>query len=158
MIEIQKVQTEDEIQIFANLKVQLIKYHAEYAHMQHIYDTEVSSYNYERARKHIFDRESFLIKLNNNVVGILQIEKQISEIDNEPILYVHALYFCNKYRDKGLGIFVLKYLCKTYKLRIECSCWYDIPARQLYEKLGFKTMYTRYFLPVNNHFYDSDQN
>lgn len=158
MLKFRKVQTQEEIQVFANMKIQLSQYHAKYAYIQGIHDSVISEYDYERVCKNIFNRESFLLQLNDTTVGILQTEKQISEIDNTSILYIHALYFCEKYRDKGLGIHVLKYLCNTYKLRIECSCWYDIPAAQLYEKLGFKNMYTRYFLPMNNPFYDSDQN
>lgn len=158
MIDFHKVQTEDDIQIFVKLKVELVQYHAKYARKRGIVDAEINEYNYEHARKHIFDRESFLLKLNNIVIGILQIEKQQSEVDNNPILYVHALYFCEKYRDKGLGIHVLKYLCNTFRLRIECLCWYGIPASNLYQKVGFENMYTRYFLPLDNRFYDSDQN
>lgn len=158
MIDFHKVQTEEDMQIFAKLKVELVQYHAEYARKRGIADAEINEYNYEHACKHIFDRESFLLKLNNMVIGILQIEKQLSEVDNNPILYVHALYFCKKYRDKGHGVHVLKYLCNTYRLRIECLCWYGIPASSLYPKIGFQNMYTRYFLPLDNRFYDSDQN
>lgn len=158
MIDFHKVQTEEDIQIFAKLKVELVQYHAEYARKRGIADAEINEYNYEHACKNIFDRESFLLKLNNMVIGILQIEKQLSEVDNNPILYVHALYFCKKYRDKGLGVHVLNYLCNTYRLRIECLCWYGIPASSLYQKIGFQNMYTRYFLPLDNRFYDSDQN
>lgn len=158
MIEYYRVQTEDDIQIFAKLKVELVQYHAEYVRKCGIVDTEINEYNYEHACKHIFDRESFLLKLNNMVIGILQIQKQQSEVDNNPILYVHALYFCKGYRDKGFGIHVLKHLCNTFRLRIECLCWYGIPASKLYQKVGFENMYTRYFLPLDNRFYDSDQN
>ncbi len=158
MLKIQKVQTKQDIQIFSKLKIQLMQYHAEYAHINGIDDYKIKKYDYGCACKHVFDRDSFLLKLNNNVIGILQTEKQISEIDNQIILYVHSLYFEEKYRDKGFGIYVLKYLINTYKLRIECSCWYDIPASQLYKKIGFRNLYTRYFLPLDNRFYDSDQN
>lgn len=158
MIEFQKVQTEKEIQIFAKLKIELVQYHTEYAHEHGIDDIDIKKYDYEHACEHVFSRESFLLKLHNLVIGILQIEKQQSEIDNNPILYVHALYFREEYRNKGFGVHVLKYLCNTYKLRIECLCWYDIPASNIYQKVGFKSMYTRYFLPLNNRFYDSDQN
>lgn len=155
MIKFYKVQTEEDIKIFADLEICLAQYHEEYARRQGINDSVEPESNYERTYKHIFIRDSFLIKLNNTVIGIMQTEIQTSEIDMEPILYVHALYFCEKYRNKGLGGYVLKFLCNTYNLRIECSCWYDIPASHVYEKIGFKKMYTRYFLPLDNQFYDS---
>lgn len=158
MIKFQKVQTKEDIRIFARLKIELVKYHMEYARKHGIADMDIEKYDYEHACENVFNRESFLLKLHNVVIGILQTEKQQSEIDGNPILYVHALYFCEEYRDKGFGIYVLKYLCNTYKLRIECTCWYDIPASNLYQKVGFKNMYTRYFLPLDNCFYDSDQN
>ena len=158
MFTIDKVQSEADITFFAKLKVELVQYHAQYAKEQGITDLEVEYYDYEHAAANIFTRESYLLKLNNTVVGILQYEQQISEIDKSPIIYVHALYFIDKYRNVGFGIYVLKFLCRTYHIRIECSCWYDIPASQIYKKIGFKEMYTRYFLPIDNQFYESDQN
>lgn len=158
MLKIEKVQTMEDIKIFADFKIQLLRYHEEYALNLGIIDSEVNNYSYEDACRNIFNRESFILKLDNIAVGILQVEKQISEIDNNPILYVHSLYFSKQYRDKGFGVYVLKFLCKTYRLRIECSCWYNIPATKLYKKIGFKNLYTRFFLPFDNHFYDSDQN
>lgn len=158
MLQIQKVQSEEDIQIFTSLKIELAKYHEQYACMQGILDSEIVHYNKESVYQNIFTRESYLLKVREKVVGILQFEKQISEIDNNPILYVHALYFSEQYQNKAWGIYVLKYLCNTYNMRIECSCWYDIPALKIYEKIGFKRMFTRYILPMDNHFYDSDQN
>ena len=76
MVDFHKVQTEDDIQIFAKLKVELVQYHTEYARKQGIFDTEIKEYNYEHACNHIFDRESFLLKLSNTIIGILQFEKR----------------------------------------------------------------------------------
>ena len=158
MLQIQKVQSQEDIMLFSSLKIELAQYHAKYACMQGITDSEIAHYNEESVHQNIFKRESYLLKFPQKVVGILQYEQQISEIDNNPIIYVHALYFAEQYQNKGWGIYVLKHLCNTYNLRIECSCWYDIPASNTYEKIGFKRMYTRYFLPLDNRFYDSDQN
>ena len=158
MLTFKKVQSDEDIKIFAELKLELIEYHKKYAQTLGIADFEIENYNYNSACKHIHSRESYILQLNAIDVGILQFEHQISDIDNTNILYVHSLYICEKYRNKTLGIQVLKYLCNTYHIRIECSCWYDIPAAQLYEKIGFNKMYTRYFLTTDNRFYDSDQN
>ena len=158
MLIIEKVQSEADIAIFSKLKIELVQYHAKYAKDQGINDLEVEYYDYERAVENIFTRESYLLKLSNTVIGILQFEQQISDIDNCPIIYVHALYFIEQYRNIGLGIYALRFLCSTYHLRIECSCWYNIPASQTYRKIGFKELYTRYFLPTDNRFYESDQN
>ncbi|MBQ4122633.1 GNAT family N-acetyltransferase [bacterium] len=158
MLTLKKVQSDEDIKIFAKLKLELIEYHKMYAQMAGITDFEIENYDYSSACKHINSRESYILQINTTDIGILQFDHQISDIDNANILYVHSLYICEKYRNKAFGIQVLKYLCNKYHTRIECSCWYDIPATQLYEKIGFKKMYTRYFLTTDNRFYDSDQN
>jgi GNAT superfamily N-acetyltransferase len=78
-----------------------------------------------------------------------QVQEQISDIDRVPILFVYSIYIRSFARGRGISNKYLSFLCERYQKRIECECWYDIPANVLYLQNGFRPIVTRYMLPLN---------
>lgn len=103
-------------------------------------------------------RDNYIFLVDGEMVGMAQVEEQVSTVDDSPILFVHGVYIKPNARHNSIGGIFLRYLCRRYKKRIECECWYGIPASAIYEQAGFKPMVTRYVLPVSSRFYGSDQN
>ena len=152
MLEFREVTSENELNILCEMKVELMDYLVQYANKFNIQDDELMKYSMEQALSTIHQRVNYLIFLNEEPVGMSQIQEQISDVDNRPILFVHSLYIKPLIQKRGIGGKYLRYLCRKYNKRIEIECWYDIPAKSLYERAGFLPMMTRYVLPTDNRF------
>lgn len=158
MLYYRQVYDNKDLLALGNLKVELMQYHLEYAAKIGIDDKELLHYSLEQALSTVATRDNYIFVLDNEVIGMSQVEEKVSAVDEKPILFVHGIYIRPGTQHEGIGGFFLRYLCRKYKKRIECECWYGLPASALYEKAGFKPMLTRYVLPMSSHFYGSDQN
>lgn len=158
MVDIKEICTKEDLLIMGSLKIELMQYHLQYALQFGIDDIELIQYDLEQALSTAESRNNFLFIRDNTPVGMAQVEEQISDVDGMPILFVHGIYIKPSARNSSIAGIFLRYLCRRYKKRIECECWYDLPASILYQKAGFKPMVTRYVLPLSNRFYGSDQN
>lgn len=138
---------DNDIKIFGKYKVELIKFHQQYAKKLGLFDNVVDNYNYNDAIRHINQKGyfQFLIQLENEIVGIVEYQITNSDIDKKEILYIKDLFVDDKFRGKGIGKEVMK-LLKTLKYRIELECWYQIPANNLYKSLGMQEIKTRYMI------------
>lgn len=158
MLRIKQIYDGTDLLVLGTLKLELMQYHLEYAAKIGISDKELLQYTLEQALATASSRDSFLLLEDNATIGMAQVEEQISDVDENPILFVHGVYIRPGARQNGIGKAFFQYLCRRYKKRIECECWYGLPASALYEKAGFKPMLTRYVLPISNRLYGSDQN
>lgn len=158
MLHIKQVYDQEDILTLGKLKMELMQYHLEYAAKIGINDKELLQYSLEQALSTAPSRDNFIFLADDEVVGMAQVEEQISTVDDNPILFVHGIYIRPNARHYSIGGIFLRYLCRRYKKRIECECWYGLPASVLYEKAGFRPMLTRYILPVSSRFYGSAQN
>lgn len=142
---LKEVKTESEIQKFGKYKVDLIKYHQQYANNIGLFDSVVDKYKFDDAVRNIGKKGyyQFLIINDNEPVGILEYQITKSEIDNNDILYIKSIYIEEIYRGLGLGKQVIAELRKM-KYRVEFECWYDMPSNELYRSLGAKEIKTRY--------------
>lgn len=138
---------DNDIKIFGKYKVELIKFHQQYAKKLGLFDNVVDNYNYNDAIRHINQKGyfQFLIQLENEIVGIVEYQITNSDIDKKEILYIKDLFVDDKFRGKGIGKEVMR-LLKTLKYRIELECWYQIPANNLYKSLGMQEIKKRYMI------------
>lgn len=143
---LKEVKNEKEIKLFGKYKVDLIKYHQQYANKLGLQDLMVDKYNYDDAIRHIGENNyyQFLI-INNKEVGILEYQITKSDIDKKDIIYIKNIYIEESFRDRGLGKKVINELRKM-QYRIELECWYGMPSNELYKSLGAKEIKTRYIL------------
>lgn len=144
---LKEVKTDEDKMMFAKYKVELIKYHQQYANKLGLKDKIVEEYDLSDAIKHIGEEGyyQFLIIDDNKKVGILEYQLTKSDIDNKDILYLKNIYIESAYRGKGIGKKVINELRKT-NYRIELECWYQMPSNFLYKSLGAKEIKTRYIL------------
>lgn len=144
---LKEVITNEEIELFGKYKVELIKYHQEYANKIGLQDQMVEKYNLSNATRHIKEDGyyQFLIIDDNEIVGILEYQITKSNIDNQEILYLKNIYIKEEHRGKGIGKNIIKEL-KKLNYRIELECWYSMPSNELYKSLGAKEIKTRYIL------------
>ena len=144
---LKKIDCDNDIEIFGKYKVELIKFHQQYAQKLGLFDNIVDNYNYDDAIRHIDEKGyfQFLIQIENKTVGIIEYQITKSDIDQEKILYIKNIYIDNNFRGKGVGKEVIK-LIKALNYRIELECWYGIPANNLYKSLGMKEIKTRYMM------------
>lgn len=149
MINIKHVQTDDFVHIktIVEYKHKLMKYHSQFAEQLGISDDELKNYSDSRALETLSERDSYLIFLDNEVIGYIQTEIKKSIVGNDNVLFIHGLYIDEPYRNRSYGITACKRLYEKYKMGIECQCWYNLPAAKIYEKLGFKNIVTHYYLP-----------
>ncbi|MNL90961.1 Acetyltransferase (GNAT) family protein [compost metagenome] len=140
-------QKDGKLLMFGKLKVALIKEHQQYANELGLQDKVVENYSYERAIKHIGEEGyyAYLIQVDDVVVGMLEYNLTVSDIDNARILYLHNVYIEKGHRGKGLGKEVIN-IVKKLGLRVELECWYNLPAHDFYKSLGAKAITTRYIL------------
>ena len=146
-VALKEVNSDKDIEVFGKYKVELIKYHQQYAQKLGLFDSVVDNYSYEDAIRHINEEGyfQFLIQLNNETVGIMEYQITDSIIDKKKILYIKKLYIKDNFRGKGIGKKVIESL-KKLNYRIELECWYGMPANNLYKSLGMKKIKTRYML------------
>lgn len=158
MFHIKQIYDHKDLLALGYMKIELMRYHLQYAQEIGINDNELIQYTMEQALSTASSRDNYIFIMDSEIVGMAQVEEQISDVDESPILFVHGIYIKPDVRNKGIGGVFLKYLCRKYMKRIECECWYGLPVSKLYEKAGFKAMHTRYMLPMSSQFYGSDQN
>lgn len=144
---LKKVESTEEIKQFGKFKVDLIKYHQQYANELGLFDTVVNDYDDNKAIRNIGKTGfyQFLLNFNNNYVGIVEYQIQKSDIDNTTILYLKDIYIEKTYRRKGISTKVINEL-KKLNYRIELECWYGMPANEFYKSIGAKELKTRYML------------
>lgn len=144
---IKKVETREDIKQFGEYKVQLIKYHQQYANLLGLQDNAVEKYSYESAVRNVGkpDYHQFLIMDKTDPVGILEYQITNSDIDGAPILYLKNIYITASARGNGIGTRIVTGL-KELGYRIELECWYGMPSNRLYKELGAKEIKTRYVL------------
>lgn len=144
---LKEVKTEQEIKLFGKYKVDLIKYHQQYANKLGLQDQMVDKYNYNDAIRHIGEKNyyQFLIINNDKGVGILEYQITKSDIDKKDIIYIKNIYIEESFRGMGLGKKVINELRKI-QYKIELECWYGMPLNELYKSLGAKEIKTRYIL------------
>lgn len=144
---LEKLRTEEDIEVFAKYKLDLIKLHQEYANKIGLFDSKVDNYKQEDTLKHLNKKDyyQFLIKDDGKNIGVLEYKITKSDIDNNKIIYIKFLYIIEEFRKKGIGKKIIKELQKK-NYRIELECWYEMPANYFYETLGMKKIKTRYVL------------
>ena len=72
-ISLKEVNSNNDIKIFEEYKVELIKFHQEYAEKLGLFDKVVDNYNFNDAIRHIKQKGyfQFLIQIENKTVGII---------------------------------------------------------------------------------------
>lgn len=93
------------------------------------------------------NEEYYKIMFNNEMVGFIGIKNYPKE------LYLYRFYIDEKYRNNGLGTIALNKLIDVAKQQdkdMSLKVIGENIARDLYERLGFKTHYRRMVLKINN--------
>lgn len=98
------------------------------------------------------NEEYYKIMFNNEMVGFIGIKNYEKEI------YLYRFFIDKKYRGQGIGTIALNKLIEMAKkqdkdMSLEVS-GYNI-AKDLYERLGFKTHWTRMVLKINDNIYEN---
>lgn len=146
-IVLKPVESLQDIDAFGNFKVDLVKYHQQFAENIGIRDMSVARYTFNKATKWLGKPGSFqfIIMLGDKQIGILEYLIRESEIDEKDIIYLRSLYIIEEYRGRGYGTALINYV-KSLGYRVEVECWYGMPANNLYKRLGAKEIKTRYIL------------
>ena len=98
------------------------------------------------------NEEYYKIICKNEMVGFIGIKNYEKEI------YLYRFFIDEKYRGQGIGTIALNKLIDMAKeqdkdMSLEVS-GYNI-AKDLYERLGFKTHWTRMVLKINDNIYEN---
>ena len=98
------------------------------------------------------NEEYYKIIYKNEMVGFIVIKNHEKEI------YLYRFFIDEKYRGQGIGTIALNKLIDMAKeqdkdMSLEVS-GYNI-AKDLYERLGFKTHWTRMVLKINDNIYEN---
>ena len=98
------------------------------------------------------NEEYYKIICKNEMVGFIGIKNYEKEI------YLYRFFIDEKYRGQGIGTIGLSKLIEMAKeqdkdMSLEVS-GYNI-AKDLYERLGFKTHWTRMVLKINDNIYEN---
>lgn len=98
------------------------------------------------------NEEYYKIMCKNEMVGFIGIKNYEKEI------YLYRFFIDEKYRGQGIGTIALRKLIEMAKeqdkdMSLEVL-GYNI-AKDLYERLGFKTHWTRMVLKINNNIYEN---
>lgn len=98
------------------------------------------------------NEEYYKIIFKNEMVGFIGIKNYEKEI------YLYRFFINEKYRGQGIGTIALNKLIDIAKeqdkdMSLEVS-GYNI-AKDLYERLGFKTHWTRMVLKINDNIYEN---
>jgi len=97
------------------------------------------------------NEEYYKIMYNNEMVGFIGIKNFEKEI------YLYRFFIDEKYRNKGIGTIVLNKIIEIAKEQNKDMTLEVIGeniARDLYERLGFKTHYRRMVLKINDDIYE----
>lgn len=149
MINLKYIRPDDFVGVktIVDYKHKLMEYHRQFAEQSGIVDDELKNYSDSRALETLSERDSYLILLDDDVIGYIQTEIKKSIVGNDNVLFIHGLYIDEPYRNHSYGITACKLLYEKYGIGIECECWYNLPASKIYEKIGFKNIVTHYYLP-----------
>lgn len=138
--------SEENEQYYIEKIVNLVKYHKQYAEKMGIFDKVVVNYSNADAVKHFNDPfyRHFVILNNKNPCGVLQIKIKQSSFD-----YNQSLHICKIWSEESIsGVlrFVINKLKELFPKvnSIELECWYDLPANDIYEHLGFQCFCKNY--------------
>ncbi len=98
------------------------------------------------------NEEYYKIVFNNEMVGFIGIKNYEKEI------YLYRFFIDEKYRGQGIGTIALNKIIDMAKeqdkdMSLEVS-GYNI-AKDLYERLGFKTHYRKMVLKINDDIYEN---
>lgn len=98
------------------------------------------------------NEEYYKIMNNDNMIGFIGIKNYEKQI------YVYRFFIDEKYRGQGIGTIALNKMIDIAKqqdkdMTLEVS-GYNI-AKDLYERLGFKTHWTRMVLKINDDIYEN---
>ena len=98
------------------------------------------------------NEEYYKIMFKNEMVGFIGIKNYEREI------YLYRFFIDKRYRNQGIGTIALNKLIDMAKkqdkdISLEVS-GYNI-AKDLYERLGFKTHWTRMVLKINDNIYEN---
>lgn len=97
------------------------------------------------------NEEYFKIMFENEMVGFIGIKNYKNEI------YLYRFFISEKYRNKGTGTVALKQIIDIAKKEnkdMSLEVIGENIARDLYERLGFKTHYRKMVLKLNDNIYE----
>lgn len=98
------------------------------------------------------NEEYYKIIFNNQMVGFIGIKNYPKEI------YLYRFFINEKYRNQGIGTIALNKIIDMAKREnkdMSLEVTGDNIARDLYERLGFKTHYRKMVLKINDDIYEN---
>ena len=98
------------------------------------------------------NEEYYKIICNNEMVGFIGIK------DYEKEIYLYRFFIDEKYRGKGIGTIALSHIinmAKDQNKDMSLEVMGENIARNLYERLGFKTHYRKMVLKINDNIYEN---
>ena len=98
------------------------------------------------------NEEYYKILYNNKMVGFIGIKNY------EKKIYLYRFFIDEKYRNNGIGTIALNQiieLAKDQNKDVSLEVIGENIARDLYERLGFKTHYRRMILKINDDIYEN---
>lgn len=98
------------------------------------------------------NEEYYKIMFNNEMAGFIGIKTYEKEI------YLYRFYIDERYRGQGIGTIVLNKLIDMAKAQdkdMSLEVMEGNIAKDLYERLGFKTQYRRMVLKINDNIYEN---
>lgn len=98
------------------------------------------------------NEEYYKILYNNKMVGFIEIKNYEKEI------YLYRFFIDEKYRNNGIGTIALNQIIELAKVQnkdLSLEVIGENIARDLYERLGFKTHYRRMILKINDYIYEN---
>lgn len=98
------------------------------------------------------NEEYYKIMLDNEMVGFIGIKSYEKEI------YLYRFYIDEKFRNKGIGTIALNTIIDISRKQnkdMSLEVMGENIARELYERLGFKTHYRRMVLKINDDIYQN---
>ena len=98
------------------------------------------------------NEEYYKIIFNNEMVGFIGIKNYPKEI------YLYRFFISEKYRNQGIGTIALNKIIDMAKKEnkdMSLEVMGENIARDLYERLGFKTHYRKMVLKINDDMYEN---
>ncbi len=98
------------------------------------------------------NEEYYKILYNNKRVGVIGIKNYEKEI------YLYRFFIDEKYRNNGIGTIALNQIIELARFEnkdLSLEVIGENIARDLYERLGFKTHYRRMILKINDDIYEN---
>ncbi len=98
------------------------------------------------------NEEYYKIMYQNKMVGFIGIQNYPKEI------FIYRLFLDEKYRNQGIGSMVLQQMIDIAKKQdkdITLDVSEENRARDLYERMGFKTQYRKMVLKINDNIYEN---